>query len=220
MQTTQPLKRATTADQAADAVRQFIVDGRLADGERINEVHLSVLLGVSRTPVREALARLASEGTLTSSPNLGYFVRPLAVDEFEQLYALRPLLDPEALRLAGLPDARTLARLREINRALDAAKDAEAAIGLDDEWHRALIAACPNRILLEMIDGLIHRTRRYELALLRETREVHRATREHEAVHKALAAKDLGAACAALKRNLESGRAPVVAWLTGREASR
>lgn len=220
MQTTPLLKRATTADQVADAVRQFIVDGRLADGERINEVRLAALLGVSRTPLREALGRLASEGALTHSPNLGYAVRPLAVDEFEQLYALRPLLDPEALRLAGLPPPRALARLREVNRALEGARDAEAAIELDDEWHRLLIDACPNKVLLEMIEGLIRRTRRYELALLRETREVHRATREHEAVQKALAARDLDGACAALRRNLESGRAPVVAWLKAREAAR
>ena len=57
---------ATAATAAADAVRAMIVDGRLADGARINEVHLSAELGVSRTPLREALSRLVSEGALNA----------------------------------------------------------------------------------------------------------------------------------------------------------
>ncbi|HYX40890.1 MAG TPA: GntR family transcriptional regulator, partial [Pyrinomonadaceae bacterium] len=70
----------------------MIVDGRLADGERVNEVRLSQALGVSRTPVREALSRLASEAALIATPSFGYSVRPLSVNEFEQLYQLRPIL--------------------------------------------------------------------------------------------------------------------------------
>src|SRR5690349_2113375 len=97
----QPLRRRNTSELAADAVREMIADGRLTDGERVNEVWLAQSLGVSRTPVREALNRLAAEGALTSTPSFGYRVRALTIDEFQQLYELRPLLDPEALRMAG-----------------------------------------------------------------------------------------------------------------------
>src|SRR4051812_50184921 len=100
MQSVEPLHRANVSESVAAAVRAMIVDGRLAEGERINEVRLSEALGVSRTPLREALTRLAAEGALTSSPGLGYRVRPLTVEEFEQLYDIRPILDPEALRMA------------------------------------------------------------------------------------------------------------------------
>src|SRR5436309_3064731 len=99
--------RAIIRDNISDAVaielRNMIVDGRFPAGERINEVHLSQQLSVSRTLLREALGRLAQEGALRHVARIGYFVRLLTLEEFEQIYATRPLLDPEALRLAGLP---------------------------------------------------------------------------------------------------------------------
>src|SRR4051812_30166736 len=77
-------------DNLSDALvielRNQIVDGRLPAGERINEVHLAQALGVSRTPLREALARLAHEGALRAVPRIGYFVRPLTLEELEQIY--------------------------------------------------------------------------------------------------------------------------------------
>ena len=219
MQNTEPLRRLNISEAVADTVRAMIVDGRLGPGERINEVRLSEALGVSRTPLREALSRLASEGALSATPAIGYSVRPLTVEEFEQVYAIRPLLDPEALRLAGLPSAAGLAKLEALNRRFIEAQDAETAITLDDDWHRALIAACPNKVLLEMIDAMILRTRRYEVALMRETPNRRVASEDHERIMAALRAGDLPGACAALKHNMQTGFDPVVAWLTaGAEA--
>ncbi|HET9231607.1 MAG TPA: GntR family transcriptional regulator, partial [Vitreimonas sp.] len=155
----QQLERANIADSAVEAVRTMIVDGALPEGDRINEVHLAQKLGVSRTPLREALNRLASEGALTSAPHLGFFVRPLTLEEFQQVYTIRPLLDPEALRLAGLPSAAKLDRLERINAKLGKAAS-ERAITLDDQWHLELIGDCPNRVLIELIENNILRTRR------------------------------------------------------------
>jgi DNA-binding GntR family transcriptional regulator len=216
MQNIEPLHRANVSEQVAAAVRAMIVDGRLSEGERINEVRLSDSLGVSRTPLREALNRLQAEGALTSAPGLGYRVRPLTLEEFEQIYDIRPILDPEALRLAGLPDAKRLQRLERLNRAFAAERDPETAVKLDDQWHLELIGACPNRVLIEMIQNFILRTRRYELALMRETENVERATGDHELILDALRDGDLERACAGLKRNMQSGREPIVAWLTAR----
>jgi len=209
----------TAAHAAADAVRAMIIDGRLADGARINEVHLSAELGVSRTPLREALSRLVSEGALTARPRLGFFVRPLNVSEFEQLYDMRPLLDPEALRLAGVPPAATIKRLERMNAML-ATRIGAAAVELDDEWHLELIAACPNKVLIETIENIILRTRRYELGLMREAKNVAVATADHSDVLSALRAGDLSAACAALKRNMQTGKAPIFEWLRTRETGR
>jgi DNA-binding GntR family transcriptional regulator len=69
-----------------------------------------------------------------------------------------------------------------------------------------------------MIENIILRTRRYELALMRETPNVRRATEEHARILAALRKRDLPAACAALKRNMQSGRAPIVSWLKARES--
>jgi DNA-binding GntR family transcriptional regulator len=211
--------RPNISESAAQAVRAMIVDGRLTAGARINEVHLAAALGVSRTPLREALHRLVAEGALVVRPRLGTFVRPLTVDEFQQLYDIRPLLDPEALRLAGIPPRPRIAELDKINRRLAATRDPELAITLDDEWHRGLLAGCPNRVLLEMIDHIILRTRRYELALMRETSNVMRATEDHARILAALRAGHLRTACAALRHNMQSGREPVLTWLRAREAT-
>ncbi len=197
----------------------MIIDGRLSDGARINEVHLAAELGLSRTPLREALSRLVAEGALNVRPRLGFFVKPLNVAEFEQLYDIRPLLDPEALRLAGIPAVATIKRLERTNAML-AARTGAAAVELDDLWHLDLIAACPNKVLIEMIENIILRTRRYELALMREARNVAVATTDHTDVLEALRANDLKAACAALKQNMQSGKAPILEWLRTREAKR
>ena len=216
MQTPAPLHRVNISQQVAAAVREMIVDGRLGPGERINEVRLSQALGVSRTPLREALGRLAAEGAIDSTPAIGWSVRPLTVEEFEQLYEIRPILDPEALRMAGLPTPRKLSKLEALNRRFAAARDAEAAIALDDEWHLELIAACPNRVLVELIENMILRTRRYEVALLREQPNLIRASEDHDRILEALRAGDLPAACAGLKRNMQSANGPMIAWLTAR----
>jgi len=127
--------RPNLSEELASELRDRIVDGRLPAGERVNEVHLAASLGVSRTPLREALGRLTAEGALTSSPRLGFFIQPLTADEFRQIYPIRAMLDPEALRLAGIPSRERIASLQRMNAALANANDAGRAISRDDAWH-------------------------------------------------------------------------------------
>jgi DNA-binding GntR family transcriptional regulator len=195
------------------------VDGRLPAGKRLNEVHLASSLGVSRTPLREALGRLAAEGALTAVPRIGYFVRPLTLDEFGQIYKIRALLDPEALRLAGLPSPQRLSKLRRLNRAILKATGANNVISLDDTWHLELVAACPNRVLIDLIQQFMRRTRRYEIALMREKRNVHICIADHAKIITALRAGDLESARLALRRNMQSGIESIVAWLKARESA-
>lgn len=214
------LVRDNISEAVAVEIRNRIVDGRLPEGERINEVQLSQQLGVSRTPLREALARLAHEGALRSVPRIGYFVRPLTVEELEQIYPIRALLDPEALRLAGIPSKERLETLREINDRIVAATDADTVIDLDDRWHMELVAGCPNKVLLELIEQFIRRTRRYEIGLLRESVNAEAAHATHRSILAALRRRDLDAACSALKKNLETGFEPILNWLKNREVAK
>ena len=208
--------RPNLSEDVVRAVRAMIVDGRLTAGERINEVHLAAALKVSRTPLREALSRLVSEGAVEAVPRKGYFVKPLSVAELEQLYDVRPLLDPEALRLAGIPTEKQLVVLEDINRRIEAGTDPEQTIALDDLWHLTLLQGCPNRVLVGMIEQIMLRTRRYELALMRERTNVEKATLHHAHIVAALRRGDLDAACAELKSNMTHGREPILAWLRDR----
>ena len=208
------------SDQAAASIHEMIVDGTLADGERINEVHLAEALGVSRTPLREGLGRLVAQGVVTTEPRRGFFVVPLTMSEFEQLYDIRPILDPEALRLSGIPSSDSLARLEKLNRKLLSTKTPSLAIDIDNAWHMELIAGCPNKILIELIQQQIDRTRRYEHALFRETKNLWVAGNEHDLIMTALKDDDLNTACAMLKQNMLSGKEPIVEWLSQREELR
>lgn len=219
MRTPGLIRRGNITDDVADTIRQMIVEGQLPDGDRINEVHLAHQLGVSRTPLREALNRLVSEGALTNVPRIGYFVAPLSIDELRQIYPMRGLLDPEALRLAGVPSEEVLARLDALNREMLLAVDAVERIRFDDAWHLLLISGCPNGVLVELIKQFIRRTGRYELALLREAPNVAISTTHHDHIVRALRAGKLEEACAVLKQNLSEGMEPIVAWLESRSRS-
>jgi len=212
------LQRANISEAIASKLRTMIIDGRLRPGTRINEVHLAAGLGVSRTPLREALSSLANEGAVTVKPRRGFFVAPLSAIELEQLYSIRPVLDPEALRIAGVPAHSRLRKLRILNRRLAKEKKPERIVALDDEWHLELIAECANGVLLEMIRQIMRRTRRYELALMRERGNVERAVGQHEKIVAALERARLAKACLELKRNMQHGHAPILQWLREREA--
>lgn len=208
--------RPNLSTALSDRLRGMIVNGDLPEGERINEVHLSAQLGVSRTPLREALTRLVGEGAVTTLPRYGFYVCPMTVDEVEQLYPMRAILDPEALRLSGFPSPRRMRALRDLNVRVQAARTPEAVVDLDDEWHRLLISDCPNLILLGLIDQFIWRTRRYELGLMRDSKDVIRAGLDHDAILDTLDAGDMDAACAGLRHNMQSGVQPILEWLAAR----
>jgi DNA-binding GntR family transcriptional regulator len=212
-----PLDRPNISEHLAVTLRDMIVDGRLRAGDRINEVQLAAALGVSRTPLREALGRLTAEGALTSVPRIGWFVRPLTVEEFREIYPIRGILDPEALRLAGLPSPMRIQLLQTLNNRIREATTADKTIALDDQFHLELIAGCPNRVLLDLVEQFMRRTRRYELALMREKKHVRSTIDEHAKIISALRAGKLDAACRALRHNMEIGVAPVVAWLEARQ---
>ena len=209
----QLVERQNISGDVAEQIRDMIVNGDLPAESRINEVHLSQQLGVSRTPLREALAALVSEGALENRPRKGNFVRPLTREEFESIYAIRPLLDIEALRLSGIPETRDLERLVDLNEKLHKAKSAKLRIARDDEWHLLLIQNCGNQVLIDLIQQFILRTRRYEIAYLRDSNNAGTAYEEHRAIIRALQSGDLEGASEGLKKNLTSGIRPVLEWL-------
>jgi DNA-binding GntR family transcriptional regulator len=95
-----PLVR-NASDVATELLRNAIVDGTLAPGQRLKEEELARSLGISRTPVREALVMLQAEGLIDAPPNRGAMVRSHSVDELDDLYQLRALLEGHAARRAA-----------------------------------------------------------------------------------------------------------------------
>lgn len=215
-----PNRRNLSAD-LVDHVRDLIVNGDLAPGERINEVHLSRRLEVSRTPLREALSRLEPEGFVLCLPRRGFFVQDLTAEQVEDLYTVRAILDPAALDLAGLPAGAQLDRLRRLNKSIAAARGRPARIvELDDRWHLELLSHCPSRLLLEHIAQHMRRVRVFELEYMRAHGNVAVVVAQHGQIIDALAARKLGAAVKALRLNMTTAVRPLIEWLRERNRNR
>lgn len=209
--------RDNLATDLADTLRQSIVDGQLATGDRINEVELAASLDVSRTPLREALYRLVAERLVESRPRQGFYVREIGPRELADVYGIRAILDPAALEAAGLPDPDRLDRLAAINdRIRDAADDPERIIDLDDAWHLELLEGCPNRALVDLIREFMRRTRPLERAYTRDRGNVDTMVRIHDRILDELRAGDLDRAVELVRENMRVGLPPIVEWLEER----
>jgi DNA-binding GntR family transcriptional regulator len=207
-------KRANLRTEVAESLRREIVEGRIAPGARINESQLSVDLGVSRTPLREALLGLESEGLISSEPTRGFFTTPLSAREVREIYPIGRELGVLALRsLHHVPPA-TLDRAAAINaRFLTARRRAARAKQLDDEFHTVLIAACPNRRLLEMLAALQRSMDRYERAYMGDADDVVHSAQQHDELIAALRAADLDAASATLREHWDYGASRLIQTL-------
>jgi DNA-binding GntR family transcriptional regulator len=139
------------AEQAAEQIRHLIVKGDLQLGEALSETALATLLGVSKTPIREALLRLKAEGLVDIQPQRGTFVFRMSADEVRKLSEFRDVLEISALCLTMQRDARALGRtlkslIADMSAALadnDAAKYREQ----DGLFHQCIIDSCANHHL-------------------------------------------------------------------------
>lgn len=143
-----PTARANLAEQVYATLKAEINDFRLVAGDRFSEAELGNRLGVSRTPVREALYRLRNEGFLEVEAKLGWFVRPIDFAKLEQLYDLRVVLELESvLRLCNRTiDPPELGALKEIWLVPVAERQTDALhVGANDEqFHATLVRAAGN----------------------------------------------------------------------------
>ncbi|HJX87507.1 MAG TPA: GntR family transcriptional regulator, partial [Gemmatimonadales bacterium] len=146
------LPREPLRDQVYLELLQRVQRGSITPGSRIRDTDIAKQLGVSRTPVREALIRLAREGTLDAEVGRGFRVRSLATEELREVGAILAVLEPLALDLVVEFPAERLTDLAAVARRLEQTRgDIDACIELDDEWHRLLLSDCPNRRLLTLI---------------------------------------------------------------------
>jgi DNA-binding GntR family transcriptional regulator len=109
--------------QAAAQIRGLIMDRALLPGEKIRQVELADRIGVSRSPLREALRTLESEGVVTYEINRGYVVAKLDDDDLSQIHQMRSLLEDELLRSVRRPDAAVLNDLKDLNEKMMVAID-------------------------------------------------------------------------------------------------
>ncbi|TDV56426.1 GntR family transcriptional regulator [Actinophytocola oryzae] len=177
---------AKAAETAYDVIRRGVLSGEFARGQRLREEELAVRVGVSRTPVREALRRLNAEGLVNFTPNRGARVTAWSERELEDLYEARALLEGFGARLAASRiTADELAELHEIAEEMaevaERGKDvADRLTDLNGRFHRAIVHASRNTQLDTLVRGvmdvpLIYRTfQRYSPHRLQASQAHHR----------------------------------------------
>jgi len=142
---------ASRTDFVLESLKEAILNGSLTPGQPLVETELAAELGVSKTPVREALKTLAGSGLVVMSPYKGAAVRTVDADMANAVYDVRMLMEPDALRRSILRGAGfTLAR-----QALDQPKQDLAKLSLANRsFHRALYLGCGNPLMISILDGL------------------------------------------------------------------
>jgi DNA-binding GntR family transcriptional regulator len=150
------LEIRSVVDQVHAELLERIVAGELPPGSRLRQEALADELGVSRTPLREALARLVSEGLVEFVPNRGATVASRDFSDMEQAWRARFVLEPGAARLAAeRREPAAIERMREsVVRQRSVADDVTASFALNREFHLALVAASGNTHLLRFSELL------------------------------------------------------------------
>lgn len=198
--------RKPLREEVYTLLRQAIANGRLPAGTRLVETEVAEQLGVSRTPVREAIRMLESEGLVGCVPRKGYVVCDFSAEEVEQIFGIRQVLEGYAGRLATARiSAADLAKLQEIyERSLQCLEQESATLlcQLNTEFHDLLIAASQNKRLVELIDSLRHALLSYRLACLNDPNERRRAVAGHKAILEALWRKDPAAVEELIKKHI------------------
>ncbi|MGH3328253.1 MAG: GntR family transcriptional regulator [Streptomycetales bacterium] len=189
-----------------ETLRRVILNGELAGGTRLVQADLAKQLGVSTTPVREALRDLATEGLIRLDPHRGAIVRELKLDEVREIYELRKLLEPVSIRRAV--ERITSARLdeaAELAAGMEAQDDPARWVELNRAFHAVFASASDSPRLETILEGLRDSAAVYVgLSIKIRPRQMTGGNADHRALLKAVRRGDADAAAGIEVRHLES----------------
>ncbi|MBR8265227.1 GntR family transcriptional regulator [Burkholderia cenocepacia] len=209
-------KLDSTADAIAASLRDMIINGELAAGERLVERDLAERFGISRIPMREAIQRLEREGLLDIFRNRGAVVRMLSASDVHEIYDLRVLLEGDAIyRSVKRLDDETLARAELVHRLLGDATVPRRQGELNREFHALLYSCCGNARQLKSIAelrGQVERYERLQATLLADTSSFQV---EHDDILQACLERDARGARAMTVAHLDSARRIVLRLVEG-----
>ncbi|NYZ17635.1 GntR family transcriptional regulator [Azospirillum sp. RWY-5-1] len=230
-------KSPTQSEIVYQGLRREILECRLLPGAKIKTSYVCGTYGVSLGAAREALQRLTADGMATLEAQKGFAVAPISWEEFEQLTETRAEIDASCLRKSIMHgdvewESRLVAALHRLTRLHDAGQGSgpqgpgPAWLEAHAEFHRALVAACPNRCLLDLREMLYQRSERYRywsvtLSLTLGKRNVRE---EHIQLAELAQRRDADAACVAITEHFlstseallaaarEAGEAAIPRW--------
>ena len=196
----------TVNAQVLVALRRAVITGELAPGTLHSVQTLATQLGVSRTPVREALIKLAQAGMVRFERNRGVRILQTSLHDLEEVFAMRLLLEVPATRRACQQlDVAGRKELRRLYRAMERAASADDEFALwehDRRFHRTLLGASGNSRLAEYVDGLRDTVLRRGVSTARSSRSLDDIVAEHLTVLERIESGDADGAAAAMRAHI------------------
>ena len=209
-------------DVVFNTLRQAILKGELKPGERLMEIQLANKLGVSRTPVREAIRKLELEGLVLMIPRKGAEVAEITRQDMEDVLEVRTALEELAVKDAcdHITDAQ-LSELKkasnEFKKALLEGKDLVTCADADMHIHDVILSATNNRRLIQMLNNLSEQMYRYRMEYLKDERTHKTLIEEHDAIRRALKKHDKVKAGAAIRVHIDNQKRSILESLTEKE---
>ncbi len=215
--------RRSLHDELVERLQALIVEGDLVAGEKVPEKELCAQFGVSRTPMREALKVLASDGLVSLTPNRGAWVTQITLSDLEEVFPVMGALEALSgeMACARISD-REIARIRKLHDTMVEHyrnRDLPAYFRRNQEIHEAILKAADNAVLSTQYRTLTTRVRRARyMANMSEARWA-KAVEEHEEIIAALEARNGPELAAILKRHLANKFDTVRDWLANQPQS-
>lgn len=217
---TSPLSKLTRPlslrETVLEQLRAAIITGEIAEGELVSAPTLGQALGVSATPVREAMMDLAREGLVETIKNKGFRVTAMTPQELNDLTEIRLLIEPPAMhRIAGNLDEAMCADLLRLANACQVAAESQDLVEYlrnDREFHALVLSETGNRQLVELATSLRIRTRMYGIATLAADGKLAQSAREHQRLVELLRDGDGDGAEQLMRAHISHARG---SWATG-----
>lgn len=194
-----------------ESLREAIIQGRLKPGERLMELTLAEELGVSRTPVREAIRKLELEGFVVMVPRKGAYVAGITEKDINDVFEVRAALEALAAGLAA--ERITEEELDELERSLvqlaeaSQSGDINAVVEHDTRFHDLIYRASRNQRLMQIVSNLQDQIQRFRLATLSRPGRTRRAVEEHKKIVEAIAERNVELAQQLAREHIENAEA-------------
>lgn len=201
-------------DVVFNTLRQAILKGELRPGERLMEIQLAQRLGVSRTPVREAIRKLELEGLVLMVPRKGAEVAEITVKDLEDVLEVRAALEELAAKIAC--DHITDEQMQELKKAAADFKkvldtdDLTSCVQADMKFHEIIYNATDNARLLQILNNLREQMYRYRMEYLKDKSMHKTLVEEHDAIRRALKKRDKDKAAQAICVHIENQKQSII----------
>ncbi|MBT8332252.1 MAG: GntR family transcriptional regulator [Deltaproteobacteria bacterium] len=207
-------ERKSLGEHVFESLKQAIVRGKISSGEWLVESHIAEMLGISRTPVREAFHKLEREQLIERQPRGGFTVLGLNREDIEETFGIRSVLEGYAANLAAIKhEAQELdlleQKIEEFQKALDR-KNMNLLPAINTEFHDLLYGLSKSPKLINMINGLKDQIYRYREMILKESKYASASNLDHKKMLKTIRNRDAAGAEQLVREHILRGQAMVL----------